>query len=452
MIHQDHTVCLTFTGGKQPQETTIRWESPIIGVRYSRFVSPYQGDDLALVIRALDAVQSRRNPHAVFSTEEQARLDALGLWHGKGWLLEGSARRVGQALYRALCADPQGAQALGTVRDYAASQDRPFALCLRLSPTQVELAALPWEVLWDDGPSPLLLSRGRLAACTRHLDLAQALPPPREWKRPLHVLVLTPHANVSPQVRAEGYRAIRTAWEPLLSSGQVALNELSPVTRESLVNTLQTSPPPDVIHYQGHGHYEGGEGALLLDDASGKGCWTSTSKLAALFSGVRMVVLFACQGAMVAPPSGLLTGVAPALSAAGIPIVLGMQVTVRIRAAARASGVMYRALAAGWSVQQAVSLVRQALYVDEEDQVSWYVPVLYVRTHDTAPVHLVAPVQPEPTDTLPRMVGAHQTVVAQGNSHIRGVAMRGSAGTHQDVRALENSTIAQTNVQAVLAE
>jgi hypothetical protein len=127
---------------------------------------------------------------------------------------------------------------------------------------------------------------------------------------------------------------------------------------------------------------------------------------------------------------------------------MGMQYAVRVRAATRASGVMYRALVAGWSVQQAVALARQALYVEEPDRASWYVPVLYVRSQETAPVYLLTPQQ----RAAPREAGAtlpRQSIRASGGSHVRGVAMQSDGAAAQDVDASRASEIEQARLRAV---
>ncbi|HEX9370377.1 MAG TPA: CHAT domain-containing protein, partial [Roseiflexaceae bacterium] len=376
----------------------VRWESDVLGVRESRFTPPYRGADLTLVIRALDVLQYPNYPNPetpgqrrrfTFGAEEQARLAALGLWDA-GRVRIDAHQRVGRALYRALAADPAGAQALGTARDHATASGQDLALALRFPPGAVEIAALPWELLWDDGPTPLLLSRGRLAGCARHLDLAEALPPPRGRAGPLRILAIAPQAGIPEEVRAEERAARHAAWQPLLERGQVVIDEVRPATRRALVDAIQAGPPPDIVHYYGHGRYAGGAGALLLDSPEADWSWTSASALVTLLGGVRLIALYACQGAMVDDsPLGLLSGVAPALSAAGAPLVIGMQLTTRIAAGTRASGVIYRAIVAGQSVQAAVGQARQALYVEEDDRTSWYVPALYIRSRDTGPAYLL---------------------------------------------------------------
>jgi len=260
---------------------------------------------------------------------------------------------------------------------------------LRFPPEAALLAALPWELLWDSH-GPLLLSRGALASCVRYLDLDQALPPPLPPGQTVRILAVGPHAGIPASIRTAERAARSVAWGELQRQGLVVVEELSPASPAALVDRLQAGPPVDLLHYYGHGRYNDGQGALLLDSSAGGKTWLGADRLAALLGTVRLIVLHACQSAMVGE-AGLLPGVAPALSAAGVPAVVAMQVTVRIVAATRFAAVLYRSLARGNSLQQAVGQARQALYVEEEDGVSWYVPTLTIRARDTGPLYLIKP-------------------------------------------------------------
>lgn len=434
---------------------TIRWEAAVIGVRSSKFTPPYTSDTLTLVMRALDQIQISYQVVEQFSPPEQARLADLGLWQTSGGLRPDGHRVVGQALYEALTADPAGDEALQAVRDAATAQGVALALHLRLPTQAVELAALPWELLWEpiDGATPLLLSYGRAAECTRYLDLAQALPRLQQHTGPLRVLVLVPHAGLTEEQRTAEQQARERVWQPLLRSGRLEMDYLSPVTREGLVDWLHSWPRPQIVHYYGHGRFENGSGQLLLDGEEGGDAWTDTHVLTPLFGGVQMMALFACQGAMLQHPGSMLTSIAPALSAAGVPVVLGMQVSVRARAATRASDVLYRALAAGWSVQRSVALMRQALYVEEQDQASWYVPVVYVRTERPQPVYLVqSPVSaPHQTTDLTSATNTprpsfQQRVQSRRASQIDGVAATAIGATQQHIRATETGQVEQIEI------
>jgi len=322
----------------------------------------------------------------MFDVAEQNILTGLDLWAGDRVAAD-AHRRIGQVLYDALTADSEGAVALRTVRDSAAAQGQAVTYMLRFPPEAIQLMMLPWELLWD-AHGPLLLSRGKLAPCLRYLDLDIPLPPSPPAKHALRILALAPHAGIDKRTHAEEQAALRSAWEPLIAASTVALDELSPVTPTILVDRLQDGPPIDVLHFYGHGRYHDGQGALLFDSESGGRQWLSADRLDKLLSGVRLVVLHACRSAMVSE-AGLLSGVASALSAAGVPAVVAMQITVRVPAATRFATVLYRSLARGVSLQRAVGQARQALYVEEQDGVSWFVPTLTIRARTTEPLYLV---------------------------------------------------------------
>jgi hypothetical protein len=65
-----------------------------------------------------------------------------------------------------------------------------------------------------------------------------------------------------------------------------------------------------------------------------------------------------------------------------------MQLSVRVDAALRFAEVLYHALAHGEPLQRAVSIARQALYVEEPDGASWYVPTLTINSRETGSFYL----------------------------------------------------------------
>lgn len=77
-----------------------------------------------------------------------------------------------------------------------------------------------------------------------------------------------------------------------------------------------------------------------------------------------------------------------------------MQFTIRADAATRMASIVYAGLAQGRSVQEALVAARIALYVGETDQVSWFVPALYVRNRTLGPMYLRPPSDQPPALTL----------------------------------------------------
>lgn len=436
-----------------PGGTALRWEADVLGVRLSRLAPPLLPADLRTVLRALDLLQDPRYPTGglgraseLFSPDEIDRLRRLDLWDEGGLVHRDAPRRVGRRLFQALTADPVGAQALGTLRDHAAAQGHPVTIEICFPPGMVDLAALPWELLWDEQPTPLLLGRHVGDGIIRRLDLPSALPPAHAPSGPLRILAVSPRADVPAGLRTVERAARTGAWQGLLGSGRATLSEVEPADRSALIQALQAGPPPDIVHFYGHGRYQGGQGALLLDGAEG---WTAADTLAAALSATGMVVLHACQGAALDPlaaPGGMLSGVAQALSAAGVPVVLAMQFTVRAQAAARFAGLVYAALAAGRNVADAVSIARRVLFVEEPDRVSWFVPTLYLRS--STPPTLRPQIAPPPAVQAVPASAARQSVVARSGGVIQDAQLRGGASSRQQILAESGGAISGVSISS----
>src|SRR5690606_33002039 len=95
-------------------------------------------------------------------------------------------------------------------------------------------------------------------------------------------------------------------------------------------------------------------------------------------AGVRLVILGACESSRQHGRTPW-TGVAPALVARGVGAVIAMQYEVLDDMAILFSQGFYRALAAGLTVDEAVSVGRLAvLEKSSEKGVEWGVPTLYL--------------------------------------------------------------------------
>jgi hypothetical protein len=407
-----HPVLLSIDFSSYHRGFFVRWEaSEVIDITHSQMPMPIASEDVPLVLRALDVLQDPAYPHPwtaaqetafTFTPAEQDRLRELNFWDDGDHIPPDLPRRVGRRLFRALTHDPRGAEALKMVRNFALAVDRPLLIACHFNAhatADVALASLPWELLWADEPTPLLTERRLSATIERRLKHTGPPPQPAPGSGALRILALSPQAGIPPELRQLERSVRMNALQPLLERQLAEVRELSPVSRRELERVVREWAP-DVIHYYGHGRYERGEGALLLDCERGGEEWTPPSALAAAAGGVRMVLLHACQGAMTTPGTTLLSSVAPALSVAGVPVVIGMQFTIRADAATRIASIVYAGLAQGRSVQEALAAARIALYVSESDQVSWFVPALYVRNRQFGPLYLRPPSDQMPALTL----------------------------------------------------
>lgn len=378
---------LTLQCTPTPDGARVRWQADEIGAYTSAFVAPYSGQALAAVLRALERQQ---HPDFRLADGDHAHLRAYGLLDADGDPVRDLPRRVGQALYAALVRE-QGMVAVALAQSQASATQRPLALRILIPPDAVELAALPWELLWPAQGLPLLFSAQPSLRFTRHLDLDGPLPAfAVRQGRPLRILALMPQVQRTPEDLAVIQQQVNQAWDTLRQRGLAEVTEISPVTRNDLARAM--SFQPDIVQYTGHGWYAKGRGVLLLDPSApgAPADLIDADQVAVALRGARMVVLAACRGAQGAGIEGgaasLLTGVAPALSAAGVPLVVGMQLGISVSSALNTSAALYNALAEGHSVQAAVGRARDELYVAEPERHAWYVPVLYVRTREAGPV------------------------------------------------------------------
>jgi DNA-binding response OmpR family regulator len=377
------TLSLRFVPGNP---MVIIWELGLGGSVHSHFSLPLPEGDIALLLRALDAVQWPGNPMTPsrFSQEEQTKLVSIGLSDGSS-IVSDIDRRIGQLLYQAIIADPVAHSALDNARNMATSKGHPLALTLHFPHDGISLAALPWELLWDER-QPLLLSRSKLSSCVRYIDLFQPLLPSVSTSSRLRLLAVCPSAGIPDELHEEEQQIRAEALQPLIDTGVLVTEELRPAYISALTDRIQDGEAIDVLHFYGHGLWKNGCAYLQFDDGL-----LSASQLAALLGDIPLVVLHACRSGSVGSDD-LFTGIAPMLSAEGIPMVVAMQFTVRVDAALRFSSVLYRNLAIGKSLQTAVAKARQALFVQYRE--SWYVPVVYIRSHDPHDQQLVVLVTP----------------------------------------------------------
>lgn len=380
------------------QGAKIVWDSDVSGTAESSFKLPYAKHQLPTIIRSLDAIQRIGEPLEEFDEQSRNILREAGLWD-EHHIRRDAYKIVGNRLFAALTRSTKGREALKVVRETARNQGRAVNYILRFPENAVELAALPWEMLWDERQS-VLLSRGNrdIDSCERYLMINEALSPPIAQGQKLRVLVLSPKAGNPIEASNDNAFAHSRIQSTLADNREVEYHELSPVTMTTL-NDYMRQPGqfvPDVIHYQGAGMYRDGTGYLLFDDAetTQQGEWVSATRLSAQFGNIRLLVIQASQSSKVevdeTEDRGLLTGVAPALSAVSEAVV-AMQLRVQENALTRFTEVFYEDLINGRSLQAAVAEARRSLFVICGEQTSWYVPTLYIRTRKKGPVYLVQP-------------------------------------------------------------
>jgi hypothetical protein len=205
---------------------------------------------------------------------------------------------------------------------------------------------------------------------------------------------------------------VQIQWQPFHED--VTIDELNQFLLEK----------PDIFHFSGHGQFkerdDQGSLVLLKDKENKKADFLPASDLALKLqaAGVRLAVLGACQSSR---RQGRLpwTGVAPALVARGVAAVIAMQYEVLDDMAILFSQGFYRSLAAGLTVDEAVSVGRLAvLEKSSEKGVEWGVPTLYLRTVDGVLFPEVKPETSKSADGIRLALEHNVDIVEKGGESV----------------------------------
>jgi hypothetical protein len=286
------------------------------------------------------------------------------------------AGKAGSALFRWLVAGPLETQ-LRLAWDRAARTGR--GLRLRLSIDPPELAALPWELLYDPQRDHCFaISASTLLV--RYLDqtgffgaLAEQLA-----DLPLHMLLVLPQV---PDLNLAQERAlIEEAIRPL--QDVVRLHVLQgPVTRSVLSDAL-LAVPYDIVHMTGHGAFEDGVGYVGLNLPDGSPDWVDARALVRLLGNqrsIKLLLLNSCSTGRV-DAGAAFRGLAPQVVRSGIPAVVAMQFPLTDAAALTFARAFYRQLCTGENASQvdvATTYARNMLAVMHPNDSSFASPVLY---------------------------------------------------------------------------
>jgi hypothetical protein len=288
---------------------------------------------------------------------------------------EADMRALGESLFCALFPArivKLWAGAKGSLDDGAGVRVR-----LRIDPP--ELMVIPWELAFEEEYIGLRLR----FPIVRYLDLPEP-PKPLTIRPPLRVLVAVsqPEDQASLDVNRE-LASIRQALQPLAE--RVELEVVDHARRDELLARLRRGY--HVLHFIGHGMFDGEEGYLALEDSERGSDLMSASLLGEMVadSSLRLVVLNACETSTAGPESAF-GGVAHQLVKAGMPAVVAMQLSIADRTAVAFSREFYGALGDGWPVDTAVQEGRRSIMTalgnHWNESVDWAIPTLYMRAPD----------------------------------------------------------------------
>jgi hypothetical protein len=287
------------------------------------------------------------------------------------------------------------------------------------------LSKLPWEYCYD-GMFDFL-------AHSKHTPLvrypAESVgAPPLEASYPIRILA----AMANPKAEEQGLaqldlatekKTIEEALRPLQALDLIEVEYIEGTTARKLRKAISDGGF-HVLHYFGHGvKTKSDEGALALEREDGSMRPLDASRVRALLRGssIRVVILNACE---LAAHDGEepITGVARSLIRAAVPAVMAMQFKVPQKTAYIFSRNLYEALTLGKPLDQAVTEMRLAAYldVDARDQNYWGIPVLYLRARDgviwqpdaETAAEIAAQLAQASAATLPALLSQLQTAFA----------------------------------------
>jgi hypothetical protein len=318
-------------------------------------------------------------------------------------------RDVGHDLFGSLFSGP----VYGAYRaSLGAAQGAGEQLRIVLRLTAPELAALPWEALYDHETGKYVCRREPLV---RHVS-APYTPEPLEVVHPLRILALVASPRGLPplDIPAEQQR-LSTALADPIQRGLLTVDWLPDATWDQ-VHARLLSEEWHVLHFIGHGDYdvERDQGLIALTGSDGRAELVDAERLADLFGEAqpvpRLVVLNSCSGGENGTQD-LFSGTAAALVRSGICAVAAMQFTVSDDAAIAFSRGFYTAIAAGRGIDEATRSGRIAI-LGAGQSLEWVTPVLYLRGETAHLFDVTAPPPPDPVEL--------QTLHHQAEDHLRG--------------------------------
>ncbi|MCL4860162.1 MAG: CHAT domain-containing protein [Caldilineaceae bacterium] len=266
---------------------------------------------------------------------------------------------------------------LGMIR----SQARRLRVRLRI--TAPELAALPWEYLFDpDEQSFLAISPE--TALVRYVPITLPVRP-TTVRLPLRVLVViaSPHDLLQLDVVREE-ALLREALARRVEQGQIQVEVLTHANAPAISQAMRQFQP-HVFHFVGHARFEDETASVALEDEAGYTQLVDERSFREFFSGsqeTRLVLLNACQTATVSSRQ-LLVGLAPRLLQRQLSAVVAMRHGMSDKAAAILTREFYRCLALGLPVDAAISEARKGIFLEFGARSSaWGAPVLFLRAGD----------------------------------------------------------------------
>lgn len=294
---------------------------------------------------------------------------------------EQTVQEFGAAMFNALLAGELRSRYDVSQREAA---QKGLGLRFKMRIQSPELAALPWEFLYDQRQAEYVcLSRS--TPVVRYLELPQIIQP-LAVTPPLRILgMLVSPSNLDSLDLDNEKDRMEEATKDLQRQGLVELTWLKGKTWRDLQKAMR-SGPWHIFHFIGHGAFDrnADEGLIMLEDEAGASHRFTATQLGRLLADhhfLRLALLNACEGAR-SSERDIFSSTGAILVRRGLPAVLAMQYEITDEAAVEFSRSFYEALAESMPVDAAVAEARKAISLAVNNTVEWGTPVLYMRASD----------------------------------------------------------------------
>jgi CheY-like chemotaxis protein len=252
-------------------------------------------------------------------------------------------------------------------------------LRLRLQIQAPELAALPWEYLYDP-VEDCFLAQSPEIALSRYLPLGVPVRAAPIYL-PLRLLAVIANPRDFPRLDlAQETSILQSALQPLIERKAVKLVFCEHATVAEIGQAVRELKP-HVVHFAGHARWQQ-EAFMILEQDSGESRPVSERVFRELFLGAddtRLVVLNTCHSGTTAALAPL-TGLAPRMLQRRLAAVVAMQRAITDESALVFAREFYRSLAQGRPIDAATAEARKGMYLEAgEHHQDWASPVLFLR-------------------------------------------------------------------------
>ena len=340
------------------------------------------------------AFRSARSLQRALLTFEK-QLQAEGREAGQA--RERAARDLGGRLFRSLCTS-KGSEVIASLLSHPGKDSDSKGLRIRLSFGAVEdfaadIVAAPWELLWNPDSGDFLSHGGR-SQVVRYLDVQhryEPIPLPHAIK--VLAVLASPSSDEDFLVRSldDDIEQHRAELEKALgASDQIRLHILEKPTLKALTKKA-AEEEFHALYFYGHGffHEDTGLGELFFEDDDGSIHRVSGRTLMEVLEAsnhrtLRLAIVNACQTGT--PPRDKdhlrWAGVAASLVTGGFSAVVSMQFPISGDAALAFSAGLYRALAQGSLIDEAVAAGRAEITRTSNlpNDFEWAIPMLTLQS------------------------------------------------------------------------